>query len=150
MAEISQAESKAAFESLASSWPKAESARSILDAFIAFYRDTRIVGAGIGDDDYQDMFSVEFSPKNELIVYRTIHAVDDLPEDSEFDDDGFNLTVEMQFDGLPDADDWLGETELSSPSILDQRLPALLEDERLAKVLDYKPSAVDCHVGGAG
>ena len=152
MGQITQEESKAVFEALAFEWANAHSARSILDAFIRFYRQTRIVGAGIDDGDDQDVFSIECSPQNELVVYRTIHAVDDLPDDSEFDDDGFNLMIEMYFDGLSDAeeDEWLGETEISSPSRLNEILPDLLAAERLAKVLDLKPTRIDCHVGGAG
>lgn len=150
MAEVTQSESKVVFESLAAEWKVAGSAQEILDSFVGFYRNTRIVGARIGDDDFQDMFSIELGPKNELMVYRTIHVENDSPESTEFDDDAFNLTIEMQFHDLPIGTDWISETEISSPAILENKLDTLILNDRLATILKLKPSQIECFVDGAG
>jgi len=180
MPELTHEDAIVHFLILARCWcGEPRTAREIIALFVAFYNDTRIIGAGIGEFDDGDMFFIETGPAGHLgipeigdfrrvsddrmlpttdqqyaciSIYRTIHAVDALPEDSEFDDDAFNMHVDMYFHAVEGEThrDWPTMATTTNPTELARHLPEILAHPKLQPFLDGKPNKIEAFVGGAG
>ena len=72
------------------------------------------------------------------------------PEDNEFDDDAFNLSIDMTFTGIETGGEFEGLADQESPEMIIRNLPMLDKQKRMPHVLDAKPVSYKWHVGGAG
>ena len=168
------------FLRIARTW-KSENATclEILEAFVLFYRDVRIVGAELEEYDDSDMFSIESGPAtvigipgigdfrrvgddcmlqtsdqrySSIHIYRTVHAVGALPDMSEFDDDAFNMSASLYFYPTDETSwkGWPGIVEIFSPPELIKQLPTFLTDSKVVPLLKQLPAICEFYVGGAG
>ncbi|GAA4427950.1 hypothetical protein [Bremerella cremea] len=180
MPELTQDDAIQQFLTMAQAWHSDQATcHRIIEAFVAFYEDIQIVGADREKYDDADMFSIETGPTKEIgipeiadfrgvgdeclndtsaqnyqaiMIYRTVHAIDELSDMSEFDDDAFNMNARLYFDPTDDTSfsGWQGFVEIGNPTKVILQLPALLSDPKIARLLDKVPAKAEFFVGGAG
>ncbi|WP_425395860.1 hypothetical protein [Aeoliella sp.] len=128
------------------------SSRKVVEEFVQFYRSCRVVGAPIEDGYDADTFCIEWCrvdlKEQQISIRRTVHAVDALPEYSEFDDDAFEMVITLSFG--PTDDEASCALEVSTIEELDSELETLLKNSLIAKLLEETPADTSAFVGGAG
>ncbi len=149
------------------------SPREVLDEFVRFYRECRVIGAPIEDGYEADTFCIEcgnypritakqtgdfrgredaefeIAPDElQLSIQRIVHAVDALPADSEFDDDGFEMNITLYFGPTKDNASYF--LEASTFEHLEAELQQMSKDPLILKLLSQSPIDTYAFVGDAG
>lgn len=147
--------------------------RDVLHEFIRFYRECRVIGAPVEDGYDADTFCIEcgnyskitavdiddFRGKGDIgyqsgpkelsmSIRRTVHAINALPEYSEFDDDAFEMNVSLYYG--PTDDDASYFLEVGTLEQLDAEIAKASRDKLISRLLIQTPNEASAHVGGAG
>lgn len=149
------------------------SATTVLGELVDFYRECRVSGApleegydadtlciecgnyskitAIAIDDFRGQGDAGYKSGPEelqLSISRTVHAIDALADDSEFDDDGFEMNITLYFG--PTDDDASYCLQVSTLEELAPEISRLTRDPLVSRLLTETPSDTSAHVGGAG
>jgi hypothetical protein len=149
------------------------SPKNVLTEFLDFYRECRVIGAPVEEGYDTDTFCIESGnyaktsavdiddfrgrgdvgytsgPKEmQISICRTVHAIDALPDNSEFDDDAFEMSIVLYFGKTEDSSSFY--LEVSTLEQLETELPKIFESPLIRRLVEQAPSDTTASVGGAG
>ncbi|QDU99262.1 hypothetical protein [Lignipirellula cremea] len=145
----------------------------VLNGFVRFYQECRITGAPVEDGYDADTLCIgcgnypKITPKvdfdcrgigstaykcepdeMQMSIRRIVHAVDALLEDSEFDDDGFEMAITLYY-GQSESDARFA-WEAGTLEHLEAQWPQVADNPLVANLLKAAPTDACALVGGAG